>query len=349
VNKPIRRSDVAIAAGVAPATISLVLNRHPGISIPESTRKRVFDAAERLGYRPSHVARSLSSGRTHTVGVVIHYLASPFQYYTAGVLNGAWPVLLAGHYRLLIGKGSDESDAGSFFHDKCVDGLLVLAPPVRAQGGELDAVARANFPAVLVGAALLGSPLDYVDVDNAKAARLAVEALITAGHRRIAHISGPAATSSAARDRTAGYRATLRAAGLRVDPALTVEGDWGAESGRLAVIDLLRRGLEFSAIFAGNDGMANGAIEGLREAGLHVPRDCSVVGVDGFTDHPLADVDLTTVRQPLLAIGQAAATRLLSRIAGTFVGSAVPNRILLPGEFHRGDTLAPARKARGKR
>ncbi len=335
---------MAAAAGVAPTTVSLVLNRHPGVNIPEATRKRVFDAAERLGYRPSRVACALSSGQTHTVGVVLHFLSNPFQSYSAGVLNGAWPVFKEGRYRLLIGEGSDEFGAANLFHEKCVDGLLVLAPPShRRAGGELEAVIESGFPAVLVGASLKGDPLDYVDVDNFGAGRMATEALLAAGHRRIAHISGPLEMSSAARDRRNGYRAALREAGISVDNRLVVEGDWLAESGRKGIAALSHARTHFSAVFAGNDSMACGAIEALRDAGLSVPGDVSVIGVDGFTEHPLAGLKLTTVRQPLEAVGRQASERLLARIRGGREQDQ-PGRFFVPGVVDLGDTLRPPRR-----
>jgi DNA-binding LacI/PurR family transcriptional regulator len=187
--------------------------------------------------------------------------------------------------------------------------------------------------------------LDYVDVDNAAAARLATEALLTAGHRQIAHVSGPIDVSSAARGRLTGYRAALRRAGVAANLQRVVAGNWRAESGRAAVAQWLHQRTPFTAIFAGNDGMANGAIEALREAGLKVPGDVSVVGVDGFTDHPVAGVDLSTVRQPLEAIGRAAAERLLARIAAGR-GAAAPRRVFLPGALAPGATLAPPGRVR---
>lgn len=292
----VRRKDVADAAGVAPATVSLVLNRHPGIAIPEGTRKRIQDAARRLGYRPSHVARSLSSGQTKTIGAVIHYLSSPFQLYTAGLLNGAWPVLRERQYRLLIGQGTTEQEAGALFHDKCVDGILVLAPPTTASAGELAAMAEAHFPAVLVGASVAGDALDYVDLDNVAAARLAVRVLVEAGHRRIVHITGNLEASTAARDRLHGYKQALAEAGIRVVSRRIVRGDWSPDSGACAVEGLMRDKDGFTAVFAANDGMAHGAIQALRKAGRGVPRDVSVIGIDGFSVNPLPDVSLATIR-----------------------------------------------------
>lgn len=341
----VRRKDVAAAAGVAPATVSLVLNRHPGVSIPEATRKRIFEAAERLGYRPSHVARSLSSGRTHTVGAVMHFLSSPFQLYTAGLLNGVWTEIERRNYRLMIGRATEDASAAHLFVERCVDGLLVLAPPMYPKDRELASIAAAGFPTVLVGATLPGAPFDYVDLDNAAAARLVVETLAAAGHRRIAHVAGPVATSMAAKDRLGGYRAALRAQGLPVEDALVVATDWTSESTRDAVAELLRRKAGFTAVFAANDGIAADVVAALREAGLVVPRDISVVGIDGFSARPLPDLCLTTVRQPLEGIGRTAAERLLARIEGG-ERDEPPRRILLTGELVVGETVAPAAAAR---
>lgn len=332
------RKQVAELAEVAPSTVSLILNYHKTSDlIPDATRQRVFAAAKSLGYHPNAMARALVSGRTGSVGVVVHLLGTPFHSYPSTMLEGAWRALRPHGYRFIIEEASAQADAGGLFHDQRTDGLLILAPsPVCADGGELDLIRKQGFPAVTLGGALSDYGLDQSDIDNVSAGKSATNALLAAGHRRILHLSGPCDLSEAASGRLAGYQQAMREAGLPIDPALIRPGDWLRATGARIAQEVLAEQLRFTAIFAANDGMAAGAIEVLLAAGVPVPHGISVIGIDGFSDEVPSGMRLATIRQPMQAIGRAAGEMLLERMQGL----TMPARQRLhPGEFILGNTL----------
>jgi DNA-binding LacI/PurR family transcriptional regulator len=217
------------------------------------------------------------------------------------------------------------------------DGLVISGP--RVDDPDLLELVRDGFPIVLQGA-LPDVDVTSVDVDNIAGARGAVEHLISLGHRRIACITNAPLVYTAAQERLTGYRDALRAAGIGAPAELVGEAAFDAASGHSAMAGLLAR-TTFDAVFAASDVVALGAIGALREAGLRVPDDISVVG---FDDIPLAayfDPPLTTVRLPAFELGQAAGRALLDRIADR----AVPPRTLLPTELIVRASTAPSSKA----
>ncbi|NRA39732.1 MAG: LacI family DNA-binding transcriptional regulator, partial [Planctomycetes bacterium] len=161
-----RRKDVAELAKVSPSTVSLVLNNTPGPRIPDSTRQRVIDAADELGYQPSAVARALVTGKTMTIGVVFHYIGNPFHNIAAEWLNGVWSVLRGSGYRLVIGEGNEESLMAGLYRERGVDGIILLVPPYDANDPEVQRMRKSNFPVVSIGAKCEHAVGDYVDSDN---------------------------------------------------------------------------------------------------------------------------------------------------------------------------------------
>jgi LacI family repressor for deo operon, udp, cdd, tsx, nupC, and nupG len=198
------RKDVAAAAGVAPSTVSLIINQTPGIRIPTTTRDRVLEAARRLGYRSSTIARSLVTGKTGTVGAVMHFVDHPFHNYTAGVLEGFWSAVQPHGYRILLSNGTPDACIAGLFRERCVDGLLVVAAPTGSDDRELHDLAAAGFPVVFVGSLPLAIAANYLDIDNVAVGRSATERLLSLGHRRILHLAGPLDVNTSALDRLAG-------------------------------------------------------------------------------------------------------------------------------------------------
>ena len=336
-------ADVATEAGVSRTTVSFVLNGRSDVKIPDATRTRVLEAAERLGYHPHAPARQLAGGRSHVIALVLRQ--TPEQMATdallAETLRGLAVAARTGGFRVMVEPlhldGPDSSYA-SLLRAQHADGLVISGP--RTDDPQLQALVRDGFPVVLQGA-LPDLDVTSVDVDNQAGARAAVEHLIGLGHRRIACITNAPLVYTAAQERLAGYRAALEAAGLPTDDALIATGDFDAPSGHAAMRDLLDR-TTFSAVFVASDVVALGAIGGLREAGSRVPHDCSVVG---FDDIPLAayfDPPLTTIRLPASELGQAAGRALLERIADP---SADARRTLLPTELIVRASTAPPRSA----
>ena len=323
-------ADVADEAGVSRTTVSFVLNERTDVRIPSATRRRVIAAAERLGYHPHAAARQLAGGRTRIIALVMRQ--SPEQVagdaVLAETLRGLAAAARSDGFRVMVEPLAFDGPDGTYaalLRAQHADGLVISGP--RSDDPGLIKLIEDGFPIVLQGA-LPGLRVTSVDVDNEAGARGAVAHLIERGHRRIACITNAPLVYTAAQERLAGYRHALAAAGLGADPELVAEAAFDAPSGHAAMARLLRGGV-FDAVFVASDVVALGAIGGLREAGLRVPDDVSVVG---FDDIPLAayfDPPLSTVRLPAFELGQAAGRALIDRI----YDRPVPERTLLPTEL----------------
>jgi LacI family transcriptional regulator len=323
-------ADVATLAGVSRTTVSFVLNERADVKIPDDTRRRVQDAARELGYYPHASARHLAGGRSQVVALVLRQ--SPEQVagdaLLADTLRGLASAARTGGFRVMVEPiaqdGSDHAYA-TLLQSQHADGLVISGPRVDDQA--LFDLIRDGFPIVLQGS-LPGADVTSVDVDNAAGARGAVEHLIALGHRRIACITNAPVVYTAAHARLSGYRAALEAAGLEAAPDLVEEAAFDAPSGHAAMARLLAR-TSFDAAFVASDVVALGAIGALREAGLRVPADVSIVGFDDIALAAYFDPPLTTVRLPAFELGQAAGRALLEQIAE----SAMSHRTLLPTEL----------------
>jgi LacI family transcriptional regulator len=335
-------ADVATEAGVSRTTVSFVLNGRTDVKIPDDTRRRVLDAAERLGYHPHAPARQLAGGRSHILALVLRQ--SPEQIAADAVLGetlrGLAAAARAKAFRVMVDPlpvdGPDASYAG-LLRSQHADGLIISGPRVDDQ--QLLELVRDGFPIVLQGA-LPGLDVASVDVDNVAGARGAVEHLLALGHRRVALITNAPLVYTAAQERLEGYRQALAAFDVEFDDDLVESAEFDAPSGHAAMVRLLGR-TTFAAAFVASDVVALGAIGALREAGRRVPDDVSVVG---FDDIPLAayfDPPLTTIRLPAFELGQAAGRALLDRIADP----AAAGRTLLPTELIVRGSTAPPRAA----
>ena len=309
-------ADVARLAGVSRTTVSFVLNDRPNSSIAEETRQRVLAAAAELGYHVHGAARALAGGASFTIGLVLRQ--QPEQVAAdallADTLWGVGQEVLKGGYRVLVEPLSpDGGHYSDLVRSQRVDGLIVSGP--RSDDQELADLVAEEYPIILQGR-LPGLAAPSVDVDNRAGARDAVEHLVGLGHKHIACITNAPRAYTAAQERLDGYHDALGAAGIGVDEALVIEGAFDATSGLAATRALLARGRPFTALFVASDVVAFGALRALREAGLRVPHDVSVVG---FDDIPLArhfDPPLTTVHLPARALGEAAGRAILDRLAG---------------------------------
>jgi LacI family transcriptional regulator, repressor for deo operon, udp, cdd, tsx, nupC, and nupG len=333
--------DVAKLAGVSTATVSRALRGLPVVA--EQTRTRVADAAAALGYVASPSASRLAGGRTGSVGVVVPRIT---RWFFATVVEAAEESLYeAGLDMLLYNLGGREQARRRLFHTqalhKRVDGVLLIATPL--QTDDFTAVAGFKLPGVTISS---GTPVPgwpSIRIDDVAAARTATEHLLALGHVRIAHLSGDPLNQlafSAHAERRAGYREALRDAGIVPDPALYVEADFSVAGGERATRELLRRGTPPTAIFAACDEIAIGAMRVLRAAGLRVPDDVSVVGID---DHDLAAaLGLTTVAQPAAEQGRQAAVTLLQSLLGRPTPASTP--VLLSTRLVVRESAAPPRR-----
>jgi len=310
-----RIDDVARLAGVSTATVSRALRGLPTVS--EATRTRVLDAAARLGYIASPSASRLAGGKTRSVAVVVPRIT---RWFFSTVVEAAEDTLQeAGYDLLLYNLGGREHTWQRLLQTanlhKRVDAVMLIATPLRPD--DFAAISSLALPGVTVSSGTEVPGWPSIRIDDVAAAWTATTHLLGLGHRRIAHISGNSTDELAVTthlDRRRGYHDALRAAGVGPDPGLDVEADFTINGGGRATTDLLRRGVTPTAIFAACDEMALGAIAALRQAGLRVPADVSVIGVD---DHEMAQVvGLTTVAQSAVEQGRLAARTLLGPLRG---------------------------------
>jgi DNA-binding LacI/PurR family transcriptional regulator len=299
--------DVARAAGVSRALVSLVMRESPKVSAKR--RERVLAAAEKLGYRPNAMARGLASRRTRTIGVLLNDLGNPF---FAELANGILEAADELEYQVLIGTGrrelAGERRALDAIFEHRADGILLVSP--RLPLAEVLAVGRA-VPTVIVGRPVRATHMDSVTNDDPAGGRLAVRHLAELGHRRIAHVDG--GRGAGASGRRTGYLREMATRGL--EPRI-VAGDFTEAAGVRGAETLLTSRDVPTAVFAANDLVAAGALDRFEDAGLRVPDDVSIVGYDNTFLAALHHMSLTTIDQPRPEIGRLALATLLERIGG---------------------------------
>ncbi len=301
---------LAKTLGLAPATVSIVINRSPaGRSIPERTRNRILAEAKRLNYRPNFVARSLRNQRSFTIGVVVPEISEG---YTALVMSGVEDYLLREGYFYFVVSHRHRPD------------LVVEYPKIlleRAVEGIIAVDTRCENPVRVPVVSVSGHEecegVTNIVLDHAWAARAALKHLADLGHRNIAFLKGQN-FSSDTEPRWNAIRLAAAELGLPFRPNLTAQltGDSSSPAlGYRATRQLLAAEQPFTALFAFNDVSAIGAIRALREAGRRVPEDVSVFGFDDIQSAAFQNPSLSTIRQPLRHMGEIAARTLLERIA----------------------------------
>ena len=317
--------DLAALTGVSRATVSRVIN---GGSVSQATRERVMAVMERTGYRPNLAARTLASGRSGVVGVVMHVDSHQlFQDpYFAQLLQGmsdAFSDTAAG-MMLWLGNRSKQETLDQILGMGLLEGVIVTA--YNLEDPLVDGLLASSLPTVLVGHRRADRKASYVDVDHIGAADAVTSHLVAIGRRRIGHIAGRRGTV-AGEDRIVGYERAMARAGLSPDGLIT-EGDFQRSSGATAAIELLDRDVD--AIFCANDASAAGALETIRGRGLRTPEDVALAGFDDLDFAANLDPPLTTVRQGIYAQGAQAAVTL-SQLLGDPEGG--PRRVILPTEL----------------
>lgn len=312
--------DVAQLAGVSPGTVSKVLNGRG--QLREETRVRVQEAAKKLGFRPNHLARSLIEGRSYTVGILT---SDSFGRFTMPVMEGIEDSLGAGQLSTLLcdGRGDPlrERHYLQELLDRRVDGLVVTGRRSDARAS----VGRFPVPVIYV-LTRSDDPRDLsVSYDDAQGGELATRHLLAAGRKRIAFLGGPP-SHLANQLRRKGAERSLAEAGLSLAPEDLLLGQWSEIWGRTAAGLLVRRpaGERVDGIFCASDQIARGVSDGLREAGVRVPDDISVVGFDNWPVMTEASrPPLTTIDPLLTQLGQDAASLLLNAINGGELGTGV--------------------------
>ena len=302
--------DVAREAGVSMATVSRVVNNNPNVK--PQTRKKVFEAIERLGYRPNAVARGLASKKTTTVGVVIPDISNAI---FAEVARGIEDIANMYHYNIILCNADKRKEKEirviNTLLEKQVDGLLFMGGVVTDE--HMQAFQTATVPIVLCGTNVEGNTMAAVDIDHQQAAHDAVKLLIDKGHRRIGMISGNLQDPNNGFSRYNGYKNALEEAGVAFDESLVRIGNHRYESGIEAMKYFLELPERPTAIFSATDEMAIGAIHAAQDAGLAIPGDISVISVDNSRMASMVRPLLTTVAQPMYDIG-AVSMRLMTKL-----------------------------------
>lgn len=309
------RKEVADLAGVSEATVSRVLN---GVGpVKEETKRRVLDAAKRLNYQINAIAQSFALRRSGNLGVVVPYVPKVHlfsTYYFSEILSGIGETARRkGCGLLLLFRTPDEEmDYVSLYRSHKVDACIVLgASDLPAEAVGLRRLAAERLPFCVVNQRYDGAGFNEVDADHEEGSYAAVRHLLRQGVRRIAFLNGPAHFSNS-RDRLAGYRRAMEEAGFSVNPAHVLEGNYSRTSGYRAAPRILQLRGELDAVFAANDRMAIGLMQGLRELGLVPGRDLAIMGYDDSDAARMTDPPLSSVHVPFFDMGRLAAERLLS-------------------------------------
>jgi LacI family transcriptional regulator len=325
--------QVAARAGVSFTTVSHVVNRTRPVS--DAARVRVERAIAELGYLPSAVARALKTSQTRILGVIVPNITNPF---FAELVRGVEDVCERNHYSVFLCNGDDDRGRQERSMDtlleRRVDGVL-LATPTGPEAAIARRLAGAKLKTVVVDRNVSGLLADRVRIDHAGGARLAVEHLLELGHRRIACLSGPS-SFAASRARVTGWRKALARAGITPEAHWLLEGDFSAAAGYALARPVVARQSGITAIFAGNDLLAIGALRAAAEAGRAVPRTLSIIGFDGIELGAFTYPQLTTVGCSIRTIGEEAASILIDRIAGR--ANAAIDRVVTPHIIRREST-----------
>ena len=332
--------DIARAARVSHSTVSRALRNSPLVNA--ETRELIRKIAAEQGYSVSAAARSLVTGRTNTIGVVVTSISNPF---AGEIVAGVEEFALARGYSILLSTSQSdparEMRAVQSLHEHRVDGILVSSSRV----GRLymPVLAEMKVPIVLINNEHPGEFIHSVSIDNLRAGRDATSHLVELGHKRIGY-AGNQYGLQADTDRFSGYRQIVEEADIGFAPELVVHGDGGPEGGMRAVTRLLALPDPPTAVFCFNDMQALGALRAARERGLKVPSDLSVVGLDDLYLSSYTDPPLTTVQQPKQEMGRLAAQMLLELLSGKNPDS----RITITGKLVVRESTASPRGAKGR-
>ena len=330
-------------------TVSLVLNNSPSAkSIPPDTRKRVTEAAERLNYRPNYFARSLRQSRSMSVGVLAPDLSEG---YFTRVMSGVVQELTGAHYFYFTACHDWKRDLIEKYPrmlvERAVDGFLLLNTPT-------DLI-DVPVPVVAISAHSAAGNVTNIVLDHHMAVQQALTHLYSLGHRRVAIMRGPRAIPDS-EFRWESIQQVAAEINLKIDPALVIRIDaagWSMKDGYHPMAPeigykpmqaLLGKRRDFTAVFCFNDIAAIGAIRALKDVGLSVPENVSVVGFDDIQSAAYATPSLTTVRQPLFEMGRRGAQVLLERIAHR--EQEHPGEIVMASELVVRESTGPANEKR---
>lgn len=320
--KRVSIKDVAREAGVSTATVSYVLNRHPGESISAETTQRVLEAAARLNYVPNLNARSLSSRHTNLIGVLIpqtepgkaFVFSNPFY---GELLSAIEYTARENGYHLLLSGTREDQNYASIAQNRGVDGIVIVGT---YPGENLDALRTIGVPVVLVDSYVTDSAFHTIGIRDREGARMATQYLIEKGHRDIAFVSGSIRENGVNSKRYQGYCEAMQAAGLPVRQDALYLGTVSHEFGQQAADMYVQRGAKQTAAFVTADILAMGFAKGLMERGVSIPKDISIVGFDDVYLAQMCYPSLTTVHQDIAQKGKLAVQCILDALENPNAG-----------------------------
>ncbi|MEJ2757575.1 MAG: LacI family DNA-binding transcriptional regulator [Anaerolineales bacterium] len=313
--------DVAKKARVHPSTVSRVFSGSASIS--ESTRQRVLDAADDLGFQPNAIARSLSTQRTNTIGIVVPHVFEGFfdDSFFPQIMRGMLEAAYNHKFRLIVGGSQGFQDEISQIVDimqsSQADGIVVMSS--RLDVNTVDQLRDQNTPFVLLGHPPKQdiSEIIWVDADNRLSTKQAIEHLLSLGHHKIAYVGGDPKTLTT-RERQQAYEDTMKAAGIKLNPKWIDYGYFDEPGGYTAVQRMKVLGEDTpTAYYAANDLMAIGVLRALAELGLRVPQDVSVMGTNNSYISQHTSPPLTTIEVPYAELGKKAVELLITQIKKT--------------------------------
>jgi LacI family transcriptional regulator len=333
--------DIAKQAGVSRSTVSRVVNDFPNVR--EDVRRRVLDVIQKTGYHPNAAARTLASQRSWTLGLVLPHSVSQFftDPYYPHLTKGIAQACNEHNFTLALFLVGNKEDEKKIFTRVTRNGLLDGVLVQSGHHGDQQIIGHlvdAEIPQVVIGRPFRFDNVSYVDVDNVNAAYNAATHLIRLGYQRIATISGPT-HSTVGLDRTEGYTKALTERGYEIDQSLMVEGDFTEAGGYYAMQKLLPA--KPDAIFAASDVMAIGAMRAVRDAGLRVPNNIAFVGFDDIPLATMSDIQLTTIRQPVIQFGIRAVELLIDLIEN---GIQPPRHIIMNTQLIIRDSCGMGKK-----
>ena len=328
--KKITIDEIAREAFVSRSVVSRVLNNHPHVSA--EARARVQQVIDAHNYRPSSVARSLATDRTHEICILMPRRKDDV------LATGLWMLMVLGiseqcsnrgyHVSVTLVSGEDEADLPErVVYGRQYDGYLLITRAVTQK--VVPAIRKRNSPVVIIGHDAEYAEFPSVDVDNFMGAYEATAHLCKQGHTRIAAIMGASRTHHAD-ERLRGYRQALKDHNLSPDPLLLAQGEYAPQNGFRIVQDWLASSVSFSALFCASDALAMGALLALHEGGVAVPDQVAVVGFDDLPNAAYTYPPLSTIRQPIYEKGVAAAKLLIDQIEGA---SDEPQHLMLAPEL----------------
>jgi DNA-binding LacI/PurR family transcriptional regulator len=307
---------VAEIAGVSVGTVSHVITG--SVPVSESLRARVQAAIRQLNYHPNHVARSLKTSKTRTLGIIVPDMTIPF---FPQVIRGAEEAARKSDYSLIAVNSDDDGDRQkdllSLLRSQRVEGILLVVAAAPTPLNQISLIIDAGIPIVCLDRIPDRVPVDSVSVEDLEAAEMGVRHLLQMGHRRVALVTGPLALKNERR-RVQGYRQAIESQGLRVDETLIWQGNLRLQDvAAMCSERLCGNGKRPDALFCTNGPTALGVLRAFRDSGLHTPEDIGFATFDELTVSDLFTPSITTVVQPAYDIGFRAAEILLNRINGT--------------------------------